>query len=83
MTPIFMHVNILHIFFNMWWLIALGHHDRGPPRDAPAGCPGLDLGGRLQLRPVPLRWSESIPASRTLFGGMSGVVYAPCSATSG
>jgi GlpG protein len=23
-TPVFMHVNLIHIFFNMWWLNALG-----------------------------------------------------------
>ena len=44
----------LHLFFNMWWLSRSRHHDRSPPRNASTGGSGLDLGDRLQSRPVSL-----------------------------
>jgi GlpG protein len=73
-TPIFMHVNLIHIFFNMWWLNALGtliEVRRGT----------LRLAGLVLVAAVVSNLGEyfydlrahghAVPAE-----GMSGVVYA-------
>lgn len=72
-TPIFIHFGILHIVFNLWWLLELGsaierHHGLRvylplllltsiPPNFAQAYLPAMFFGR--------MSW----------FGGMSGVVY--------
>ncbi len=64
-TPIFMHANIFHIFFNMWWLLDLGtmiEVRRGTLRLA---RPGLDLGDHLQLAASTSGWNIPTLASRT------------------
>jgi GlpG protein len=72
-TPIFMHVNIVHILFNMWWLIALGtmiELRRGT----------LRLAGLVLLSAVLSNLGEYVYDLRSLghanpAEGMSGVVY--------
>ena len=73
-TPIFMHVESAAHLLQHVVAPAAGHADRGPPGDAPAGRPGPDLGGRLQLRPVSCGWNGWDDVAPFL--GMSGVVYA-------
>ena len=74
-TPIFMHVNILHIFFNMWWLVDLGtliEVRRGTLRLAVLVLISAIISNFGQYL-----WMERTdPGVPHLFGGMSGVVYA-------
>jgi GlpG protein len=74
-TPIFMHGSILHIFFNMWWLSALGtmiEIRRGTLRLA-----GLVLVSAVVSNLGQYVWMErTVPGGHHVFEGMSGVVYA-------
>ena len=70
-----MHGNIIHIFFNMWWLVALGtmiEVRRGTLRLA-----GLVLIAAIVSNFGQYIWMERIdPGEPHIFEGMSGVVYA-------
>jgi GlpG protein len=74
-TPIFMHVNILHIFFNMWWLVDLGtmiEVRRGTLRLAILILISAAISNFGQYI-----WMERTdPGEPHLFEGMSGVIYA-------
>jgi GlpG protein len=74
-TPIFMHVNLIHILFNMWWLVSLGtliELRRGTFRLA-----GLILIAAITSNFGQYLWMERVdPGSPHIFEGMSGVVYA-------
>jgi GlpG protein len=74
-TPIFMHGNPIHIFFNMWWLVSLGtmiEARRGTLRLA-----GLVLIAAIVSNFGQYIWMERIdPGEPHKFLGMSGVVYA-------
>jgi GlpG protein len=74
-TPIFMHVNPIHIFFNMWWLSSLGtmiEVRRGGLRLA-----GLVLFAAILSNLGQYIWMERMdPGEPHIFEGMSGVVYA-------
>jgi GlpG protein len=74
-TPIFIHVNIIHIFFNMWWLVSLGtmiEVRRGALRLA-----ALVLIAAILSNLGQYIWMERIdPGEPHIFEGMSGVVYA-------
>ena len=74
-TPVFMHANIIHIFFNMWWLLALGtmiEARRGALRLA-----GLVLFAAICSNLGQYVWMERMePGEPHIFEGMSGVVYA-------
>jgi len=74
-TPILMHGNALHIFFNLWWLIALGtmiEIRRGTLRLA-----GLILVSAIISNLGQYLWMERTdPGEPHLFLGMSGVIYA-------
>jgi GlpG protein len=74
-TPIFMHVNPIHIFFNMWWLSSLGtmiEVRRGALRLA-----GLVLIAAIVSNLGQYIWMERMdPGEPHIFEGMSGVVYA-------
>jgi GlpG protein len=74
-TPIFMHANIFHIFFNMWWLIDLGtliEIRRGTLRLAL-----LVLISAIISNVAQYFWMEHTdPGEWHRFLGMSGVVYA-------
>jgi len=74
-TPIFMHVNMLHILFNMWWLTALGtliEVRRGTLRLAVIVLVSAILSNLGQFY-----YNErNDPGDPVLWEGMSGVVYA-------
>ena len=74
-TPIFMHVNPIHIFFNMWWLASLGtmiEVRRGALR-----LLGLILIAAVFSNLGQYMWMERMdPGEPHIFEGMSGVVYA-------
>jgi GlpG protein len=74
-TPIIMHVNPLHIFFNMWWLSSLGtmiEVRRGALRLA-----ALILISAILSNFGQYIWMERTdPGEPHIFEGMSGVVYA-------
>jgi GlpG protein len=74
-TPIFMHVNVLHILFNMWWLSALGtliEIRRGTLRLATIVLISAVLSNLGQFY-----YNERYdPGDPHLWEGMSGVVYA-------
>jgi GlpG protein len=74
-TPIFMHGNILHILFNMWWLSALGtliEVRRGTLRLAAIVLVSAILSNLGQYY-----YNErNEPGDPVLWEGMSGVVYA-------
>ncbi len=70
LTPIFIHFNLMHIFFNMLWL-----HDLGGQIETRQGT------AKLALMVVLLGIGSNIgqyfwAGPGQLFGGMSGVVYA-------
>jgi GlpG protein len=74
-TPIFMHVNPIHIFFNMWWLVALGtmiETRRGTARLAVLVLISAVISNVGQF----LYMEEANPGKPQIFEGMSGVVYA-------
>jgi GlpG protein len=73
-TPIFMHVNIFHILFNMWWL-----RDLGTLIEIRRGT--LRLAGLVLIAAVLSNLGEYLYEVRTAdvasaAEGMSGVVYA-------
>jgi GlpG protein len=74
-TPILMHGHLLHIFFNMWWLVDLGtliEVRRGPVRLAI-----LILISAIISNFAQYAWMErNDPGGPHPFLGMSGVVYA-------
>jgi GlpG protein len=74
-TPIFMHANMFHIFFNMWWLVDLGtliEIRRGTLRLAL-----LVLISAIISNVAQYFWMEHTdPGEWHRFLGMSGVVYA-------
>ncbi len=74
-TPIFMHGNMLHILFNMWWLSALGtliEVRRGTLRLAVIVLISAILSNLGQFY-----YNErNDPGDPVLWEGMSGVVYA-------
>lgn len=74
-TPIFMHGNPIHIFFNMWMLSSLGtmiEVRRGSLRLA-----GLVLIAAIVSNVGQYIWMERVDPGRPhTFEGMSGVVYA-------
>jgi len=68
-TPIFLHSDLLHLLFNMWWLLDFGtmlEHRTGSWQFL-----GLVLLSAALSNAAQLQWGGS-----PLFGGMSGVVYA-------
>lgn len=66
-TPMFIHMNFLHIFFNMLWLRDLG--------SMVEGCQGSGLFIILTLVIAALSNTAQFLAGGPQFGGMSGVVY--------
>jgi GlpG protein len=74
-TPIFMHGSIIHILFNMWWLVVLGtmiELRRGTMRLA-----GLVLVAAIVSNLGQYLWMERVdPDVAHRFLGFSGVVYA-------
>ena len=69
LTPIFLHFGILHIFFNMWWLLDLGSVLE--LRLGSARFFGIVFATALVSNVAQYLWAQS-----PLFGGMSGVLYA-------
>jgi GlpG protein len=68
-TPIFVHYGLLHIFFNMWWLMDLGsviEHRIGTARFVLLVLVTAVFSNAAQY------WVTGSP----FFGGMSGVLYA-------
>ena len=69
LTPMFLHFSIIHILFNMLWL-----------RDLGGMIETLESGRRLAalvlVGAAISNWAEYVVAGHSLFGGMSGVVYA-------
>jgi GlpG protein len=74
-TPIFLHMSIMHLVFNMWWLRDLGtliEMRRGTLRLAV-----LIVIAAVASNIAQYLWMERTnPGQPHLFGGMSGVVYA-------
>jgi len=74
-TPIFFHMNILHILFNCWWMIAEGtmiEVARGTLRLAILVLVSAVLSNVGQY----IYMDQANPEGLHLFGGLSGVVYA-------
>jgi len=74
-TPIFMHVNVWHIFFNLLWLIALGtmiEVRRGTLRLAVLILISAVISNLGQY----LWMDRTNPGEPHLFEGFSGVIYA-------
>ncbi len=74
-TPVFMHITVLHIFFNMWWIVDLGtaiEVRRGTLRLAILVLVSAVISNLGQYV-----WMErGDPGAPHFFAGMSGVVYA-------
>jgi rhomboid protease GlpG len=68
-TPIFIHMNIPHIFFNLWWLRDLGSMIEGRQSSWHLLVLVLFTAAGSNL-------GEYLVIHSPLFGGMSGVVYA-------
>jgi GlpG protein len=67
-TPIFIHFNVLHIFFNMLWLRDLGSMIEGRQTSLYFAILVLVLAAGSNL-------GEFFITHQASFGGMSGVVY--------
>ncbi|APW61065.1 rhomboid family intramembrane serine protease [Paludisphaera borealis] len=73
-TPIFLHFSILHIFFNVWWMLVLGtaiERQRGTWR-----LVVLILVTAVLSNLTEFVYMEWFLRDSHLFGGLSGVVYA-------
>ncbi len=68
-TPIFLHFGLLHIFFNMWWLLDLG--SALEPRIGSPRFLSLVVSTAIISNVAQYIWTGS-----PMFGGMSGVLYA-------
>ena len=67
-TPIFLHGDILHLLFNMWWLYALGTQ-----LESRLGT--VRLGVLVLVFALVSNWAQFLIGQSPLFMGMSGVVY--------
>jgi GlpG protein len=67
-TPIFIHGNFMHIFFNLWWLRDLGSMIEGRQSSLIFAALVLVIAGTSNL-------AQYWIAHTAVFGGMSGVVY--------
>jgi GlpG protein len=68
-TPIFLHFGVLHILFNMWWLLDIGSAvelRHGPIRYA----------AFILITAVISNAAQYAKTGMPFFGGMSGVLYA-------
>ena len=81
-TPIIMHGNPLHIFFNMWWLVDLGTLIEVRRGTLAAGILDPGLGDRLEFRPVSLDGTRRSRRTAS-FSGHVGRRLSHCSVTSG
>ncbi len=68
LTPIFIHMNLLHIVFNLMWLADLGSMIEGRQSSNLLGWLVLGLG-------IGSNVVQYVSTGRGNFGGMSGVVY--------
>lgn len=68
LTPIFIHMNLMHIVFNLMWLADLGSMIEGRQSSNLLGWLVLGLG-------VGSNAVQYVSTGRPNFGGMSGVVY--------
>jgi GlpG protein len=66
-TPALIHLNLLHIFFNMWWLLDLGSMIEARQKSGYFAMLVLVIAAVSNLAQF---WFGHAP-----FGGMSGVVY--------
>jgi GlpG protein len=66
-TPILLHFSILHIFFNLWWMLDLG-------RMVESRLGSLKYAGLLLFIAIPSHLAQGYFFGPT-FGGLSGVVY--------
>lgn len=67
-TPVFIHMNIMHIFFNMMWMATLGSLIE-------ARQSRLLLARLVLLLAIGSNLVQFVVSGRPEFGGMSGVVY--------
>jgi GlpG protein len=68
-TPIFMHFGVLHILFNMWWLLDIGSAIESRIGQFRYGA--LVLSTAILSNVAEYAWTGN-----PFFGGMSGVLYA-------
>ncbi|WZO96207.1 rhomboid family intramembrane serine protease [Isosphaeraceae bacterium EP7] len=73
-TPIFVHFDGFHLLFNMWWMLDLGRLIED--RKGIGKLAVLVLVSALLSNFAQHAWSVHSHGVPTLFGGMSGVVYA-------
>ena len=68
-TPVFLHFGIFHLAFNGLWIWELG-------RRIETGIGSLHLLGIILVSAVASNFGQYLWAGPSLFGGMSGVLYA-------